>query len=168
MRYRLTFEDIATSAVIDEFKTLAAIVVPNTTGIQARLRQVRLGPSDDIPEDRNVSVQVGLIDLTPGGHDAGTPTTVLAGADMFQANPRSPVSAVTGGIGYGGANEPKIYDVIPFCLEDSFNLRGGFIHTWWDEDEMPEIPQNFALGLLVAPKAAIQVRLSGSIAYEVY
>lgn len=162
--YTLNFEDIAGSAVKDEYLTVAAIIAADTAGHQARLLRIWLGPADDIPEDHTLNVEVGLLDVSAGS--AGAPTTSVTGAQMHKARRLALDSLITGGIRYGGANEPSDYTTLPVLHRGGFNTRGVYDFTWHNVDSRPEIPRDHLCGLRIAPRAAKQLRVTGGMEFE--
>ena len=160
MRYVLTFTDVATGAVADTYKTLAALLAADVAGNQCRLLALNIGPSDDAPADVNVGIQIKRIaDISAGG--AGTKTAVSA-ANMGRPYVDTRDGVITGGRNY--TVEPTAYETEPLFAMD-FNLRGGFFKEWTAESA-PVIKQDMLLGLLAAPRTAAAAKLSGSLEYE--
>jgi hypothetical protein len=162
MRYYMTWNDIPSGAVADTFRTIASIIVANTTGHRFRVRSLSIGPSDDAPADLNASVKLARTNNAT----AGTPSSTVTAANMPKVDPGSIDSLMTGGRNYSGG-EPTTYETEPLFTED-FNIRGGFIKEWTDPDQMPKVTQNKTLGLLLAPRTAVAIRTSGTIEFEMY
>ena len=160
MFYSLTFNDVATGAAADTFKTLAALIAADTAGHRCRLRALNVGPADDGPSDLNVELKIARIaDVSAGG--AGTTTAVTA------ANMGRPESVQRDGVITGGRNytvEPTAYETEPLWTH-GMNIRGGFFKEWGVE-EAPVLETDQILGLLAAPRSAAAIRLSGTLIYE--
>jgi hypothetical protein len=64
------------------------------------------------------------------------------------------------------AAEPTAYATYPpFTL--GVHTQGGFIKEW-DEDSAPALDGGNVLGILIAPRAAAAVRVSGTMEFETY
>ena len=161
-RYTLEFDDIATGAVANTYKTLASLLVADTAGHRCRLRALTVGPADDSPPDVNIGLQLNRVsDISAGS--AGT-STAVSGANMAKRDPGSLDSIVTGGIDHSA--EPTTYDTEPVWA-GAINARGAIVKEW-GEAEAPIATQDMLLGLLVAPRTAAAVRCSGSLEFESY
>lgn len=164
MFYSLTFDDVVTLAVDNSYKTLAAIIVADTVGHRCRIRSLIVNPADDVPPDMNVGIRIGRIADVSGG-TAGTSTAVTAG-NIPKRDPRSVDCLMSGARNYTA--EPTSYETEP-VFQAGFNVRGGLVKHWHDDDdEAIAAIADQLLGLLAAPRGTTAVRLSGSIGFEVY
>lgn len=161
MRYMMTFSDIASGAVADTFKTIASIINANTAGHRHRVRSLYIAPSQDAPTDVNIALKLSRT----SNATAGTAGSTVTAANMPKVDPNSLTCLMTGGRNY--SVEPTVYDTEPM-LQADFNARGGFYKEWLDPDSMPRTTLNQTTGLLVAPRTAVAVNLSGFIEYEIF
>ncbi len=160
MRYKLSFSNIASGAVADTFKTIAAIIAAATVGHRARLLSLQIGPAGDTPTDVAVAVKLNRTNQAT----AGTCTAVTA-ANMAKADKLSLDCLMSGGRNY--TVEPTTYDTeAPFQLD--FNLRGGFLKEWVDPNQMICWGPSQTFGLLIAPRTAVAVEVSGTLEFEIY
>ena len=163
MRYTLPFNDVATGAVGDTFKTFASIIVADTAGHRCRIRSLQIGPSTDIPSDTNVAVQIKRVaDVSAG--TAGSSGDTISAANMPKVDPGSRAAVVSAARNYSA--EPTVYEDEALFHMD-MNVRGGFIKEW-DADAAPRATQDQLLGLLVAPRDGAIKNLSGTIEIEEY
>ena len=161
--FSLPFEDIQTGNVADVYKTAAALIVPDTFGYRCRLRGIHAFASDDTPLDHNIAVRLERIaDLSVGG--AGS-STAVTGANMPKHDPGSVDSIVTGERIYTA--EPSAFEPEPLYA-GGFNMRGGLINERFDDDEKYVFTRDMLCALRFAPRAAVFLRVSGVIIFEVY
>lgn len=161
--FSLPFEDIQTGNVADAYKTVAALTVADTLGHRCRVRGIHAFASDDTPQDHNIAVRLERIaDLSGGG--AGS-STAVTGADMPKHDPGSVDSIITGGRTYTG--EPSTFEPEPLYV-GGFNMRGGLINERFDDDEKYVLTRDMLCALRFAPRAAVFLRVSGVIIFEVY
>jgi len=156
MIYTVPFEEVVTSAVINTYKTIAAIVAGDTAGYRARLRELTLGCSDDSPADRALSVLLKRIDDLSGG-GAGTTTAVTP----VPRDSLGRAAVITAAKNY--TDEPTVYGNQLWELE--LNLRISLFHEW-PQDLAPIVNRDQLLGLLCAPRTANAATLSGSLVFE--
>jgi len=145
MQYLLPAADIATAAVADTFKTIAALRIPDTTGLRGKLMRLLVSFADDAAADQMVAVQVKRIaDVSAGS--AGTATSVTLAK-------RDPGSAASRLQAYRNFTvEPTTYETEPlYCVE--LNSRAG-VHDLWLPDDALVATQDMMLGILMAPRAA--------------
>ena len=160
MHWKLAFSDVASGAVADTFKTIAAMVCADSAENRVRLRSLNLGPTDDAPVDLNLGVRIlRIADVSAGtsGTYSSVSTSSIAKVNSFQTN-----SLASGRIDYSA--EPTTYETEPLW-EHSFNARGGFIKEWSREGG-PVIEADQLLGVLVAPRTASAIRVSGTLEFE--
>ncbi len=157
MRFSAPFDNVASGAVADTYKTLAALVAADTAGYRCRLRSLTVGPADDAPADLNVSLKINRVDdVSAGG--AGTATAVTpAPKDSL-----SRAAVITAGKAHSA--EPTTYNTVPLW-ECEINLRNSLIKEW-GADDAPVINRDQLLGLLVAPRTAAAATLSGVLEFE--
>ncbi len=160
MFFTVNFDNVATSATGDLFKTMAALIAADTLGFRCRLRKLMIGPSDDAPADLNVAVQIKRVDDVSAGN-AGTadsnPTAV-------PHDSLSRAAVITTGVGYlVGGTEPTTYG-LPLA-QFELNRRATAI-VEWDADTAPVIGRDQLLGVLAAPPTAAAALLSGSLTFE--
>ena len=160
MKFSLPFNDIATGAVADTFKTMAAIIVANTAGHRVRVTSLCCGPSDDAPGDRNIAIQLKRIASIAAG-TAGTAGTTLTSAQVPKKETASRDTIVTAKLDYSVA--PTTYETYP-VFEMEFNDRGGFIKEFGDDG--PVFEKDQLCGILASPRTAAAVRISGNIEFE--
>jgi hypothetical protein len=158
--YKLVFDDQASGAVADTFKTVAALIAADTAGYRCRIRSLQIGPADDTPSDANIAVRLNCTDNA----GAGTPGASISGANIPKTDPDSVDSVISGATGY--TVEPTTYATQPLWQMD-MNVRGGFIKEW-DIESAPVVARNTTLGLLIAPRAASAQNVSGTIEFEVF
>ena len=160
MKYSYEFDDIPTGPTADLLKTFMQIIVADTAGLRCRIRSVALGPADNTASDENVVVKLKRInDVSAGG--AGTAGTTISVANVIKKDRLIGDSPASVKLNY--SSEPTTYEASGWTI--GVNGRGGFIKEWSEEDA-PVIGQDQAIGLLVAPRSTIAVRLSGSIEWE--
>jgi len=162
MFYNLIFEDVASDAVANQFMTAAAIIASANAGYRARLRSFTIGFSDDAPVDLALCVKINRIDDVSGG-GAGTKTAVTVG-NMGRPHNEQRDGVISGGVDY--TVEPTVYRTEELFVTD-LNTRGGFSKSWGIEDA-PMIDNDQILGLLVAPRSAVAIRVSGTLVFEEY
>lgn len=161
MRYSLPFENVATSAVADTIKTLAALIGNVTlAGTRARIRALTIGFADDGPADRNVNLRL----QRTNNASAGTAGTSVTAANMPQKDTGSIISLLAGAANY--SVEPTTFEANPIW-SDELNDRNGLIKEW-DPDEAPKIIGIQTMCLRAAPRAAFVSSLSGAIEFELY
>ena len=162
MRYVLEFDDVVTSAVADSFKTVAAIIASNTAGHRARIRKLDLGPADDSPQAAIGAVRIRrCTDQTANGGTAGSS---VSAANMQRPDPNQRDGVITGGTNYSA--EPTYTGDAIWLI--GYHGHGGVMKEWPDDDSAPAMDQNHLLGIEVAPRAASQLRVSGTIEFEEY
>jgi len=157
LHYVIPFSDVATGAVADTFKTLAAAQAGDTAGYRFRLRRLAVGPADGAPLDKTVSLQLKRIDdVSAGG--AGTKTSVTPEPkDSLQR-----AAVCTGGENYTA--EPTTYNS-ERLWEIGLNARASVIKEW-DPEDAPVANRDQLIGLLAAPQSADAITLSGSLEIE--
>ncbi len=157
MKFTVNFDDIPTGAVINTFKTIAALIAADTVGHRCRLISLTAGPSEDSPKDLNVALQLKRIDSVSGGTAGtagGTPTPA-------KKDSLSRAAVITAKTNYSA--EPTTYgDVL---WQADMNRRNTICKEWSPEDA-PVITRNQHLGLLAAPRTAAATSLSGSLEFE--
>lgn len=163
MIYTVYFDDVSTSAVADEQKTLQAIRAADTLGYRAKIVELFVGPADNAPVDLNVSLQLKRVDdVTAGG--AGTPNSAVTPQPVDSLSRASIITAgedyVTGGV------EPTTYGAVPLWVGD-INRRNS-IPWFWDEfdPKVPVMNRDQLIGLLGAPRTAAAAVLSGYIKFK--
>lgn len=166
MQFSLPFNDIASGASINTFKTLVALLAADTAGLRIRLRSLSIGVSEDTPLDLAVGLQLTRVaDISAGG--AGTSDTTVATSAIAKKDAESADSPVSGKVDFVTSGvEPTTYESEPLWAID-FNRRGGVIKEW-DAENAPVIHRDQLLGLLVAPRTAAAVRLSGVLEFETF
>ena len=160
MKYSIPFDDIPTGAVADGYKTIAAIVVPNTAGARVRLTAVEVGPADDTPADRNLAVKIARVAAITSG-TPGTAGTTIAAGSVPKKETRSRDSLCSGKLNYSA--EPTTYETYP-VFQLAVNDRGLFVKEFGDDGPVFELDQ--LCGLLAAPRAAAASRVSGTLEFE--
>lgn len=161
--YTMPFEDVATGSTIDLYKTMGAIIVPDTVGNRCRVRGLHAFPSNDTSQDFDIAVRLSRIaSRTAGTAGSSSPVT---GANMPKHDPGSVASIVTGARNY--TSEPTTYETEDLWV-GGFNMRGGVINERFDDDEMYRVTQDMLCGVRCAPRAAVALRVSGVIIFEVY
>jgi hypothetical protein len=169
MIYTLPFDDIACGATQNLYQTIAALKVDNTSGHRIRIRGLYVGPADDTPDDKDVGLQLARVDLSASGATAGVAASSITAANM----PKPDLGAKTApAIGYvdfispTGAAEPETYEADPI-FQRGFNIRQGLVREWGLEDEdLIVVPQNYLIGLLIAPRVATAFSFSGELTFE--
>lgn len=161
MKFSVTFDDVATGAVADTFKTICALRAADTAGHRCRLLKLVVGPSEAGAQDLNIALQLKRVDdVSAGG--AGTPDSTPTPA---KADSLSRAAVITAGVDYiTGGVEPTVYGTSPLWQGD-MNLRNTIIETWTPE-EAPVINSDQLLGLLAAPRTAAARSISGSMEFE--
>jgi len=160
-RYSMTWDNIASGAVADTYRTVAALIVPDTAGNRFRLLSLAVGFSDDSPVDLHAGVMINRTDGTANG----TAGSSITGANMPKKDPDSVDSIITGGLNYSGG-EPTEYED-----EEIWGIglygKSGFIKEW-SELDAPIVTQDLVLGVLVCPRTAAAVTTTGSMEFEVF
>jgi len=161
MRYSLPFDDLATSASANTFKTMIAMISADVAGRRFRVRSLQLGFADDTPADTNLCIQMKRIaDVSAG--TAGTAGTTLSAANVPKKEPTVADTVVTCKRNYSA--EPTAYEA-EALFETELNARGSIIKEW-SEVDAPVAGQDMHIGLLVAPRNAAARQVSGSIEFE--
>ncbi len=166
MLYTVTFESIDTGALADTFKTMLALLMPDTNdGHRARLRKLIVGASQVTPSDDSMLLQIKrILDVSVGS--AGTAGTTIGAAAVPKVDPDSIDSFASAKIDYSA--EPTTY-ATEAIYAAPFNTRGGLIERWEPFDpEAPVFRRDQLLGLLIAPRAAAAVAITGSITFETF
>jgi len=160
--YSLTFNDVDSGAVADTFKTMAALIVPDTAGNRFRLLGFNLGCAENSPVDEIMAVKLHRIaDVSAG--TAGTAGSTVSAANMAKFDPGSVASIISGKLNYSA--EPTAYETEPLWFGE-FNLRG--VLQWQFLDKPPIFTQDSHLGLLASPRTATARKLTGTLIYEVF
>ena len=155
MRYAVTATNVASGAVADTFKTLAAVIAADTAGHRARLVSLAAGTADDTPQDKNVCVRLIRTDNTAAGTPGSSPTPAKLDTD-------SRASVLTAGINYSA--EPTSLESTPVFAVD-FNLRGGLLKEW-APDDAPVLNKNQTLCVQAAPRTPNAATLTITLVYE--
>lgn len=164
MIYPVTWDDVATGAVADTYKTVASIIVPDTAGVRARIRSIRIASSDDTPTDKPVRVRIiRIADVSNG--TAGTAATSISAANIPKLDPAGPVATFSAKLDY--SVEPTTFET-DALWQDAFNDRGGIDKTFCEEDARPSGIADQLLAVQVAPSTAAAIKTSGGINVEVY
>jgi len=169
MIYTLPFDNIACGAVADTYNTIAAAKVDNTAGHRIRIRRLTIGPADDTPDDRDIAVQLKRVDLSASGASAGTAASTITSANIPKFDLDAVAAPFTGYVDFlsgTGAAEPSTYETNP-PFQDAFNTRKGLNKEWAiDDADMIIVPQNYLVGILLAPRAALAMVFSGEMVVE--
>lgn len=162
--YTVPFDDVATGAVADTYKTMATIIVPDTTaGHRVRLRKLWLGPADNAPADLNLAIEIARIaDFSVG--TAGTAGTTITSTNMPKIDPGSVDAIFSAKIDYTA--EPTAYEANP-VWQGAMNIRAAMSEAF-GEDEAPVAIRDQVLGILAAPRTAQAIRISGHALVEVF
>jgi hypothetical protein len=155
-KYILPFDNIASGATADTYKTMAAVILPDTDNKRVRLTAVTLGPADDSPTDANIGVRIGRTDNT----SAGTAGSSVTAGNMPKVDGSKGDSPATGGLNYSA--EPTTVTALHYT---GINARGS-VRIEFHPDDAPVANKNETLALSVAPRAASAVTLSGAIEFE--
>jgi len=155
MFYAVTATKVASGAVADTFKTLAAAIAADTAGHRARLRSLFVGPADQTPQDKNVCVRLIRTNNATAGTPGSSPTPT-------QLDPDSRASVLTAGTNYSA--EPTALESTP-CFAADFNLRGGLLKEW-DEEDAPVIQRKQTMCVQAAPRTANAATLTITLVYE--
>ena len=156
MRYSVNFDDVASGSVADTFATIAALIAADTTGHRCRLLSISLGPSDDAPLDLSLAIQLRRVnDVSAGGNGTGTAFTPVP---QDSAAVAAVITAKT-----DCSVEPTTYTEPLWQID--MNTRNSIIKQWTPE-EAPIINQDQLLGLLVAPRSANAITVSGTLEFE--
>jgi hypothetical protein len=160
--YTIPFKDIATGAVADTFKTIAALELGDAQENRYRLRKLVVGPSDAAPGDVNVSLSIKRInDVSAGG--VGTAGTTITAANLpCVDNECTPAVGLEANINYSA--EPTTYETHELW-HAGMNGRGALIENWAPE-EAPVVKRDQLLGLLAAPQGAAAFTMSGCMLVE--
>jgi hypothetical protein len=156
-KFVVPFDNVATGAAADTYKTMAAIRVADTAGHRVRLRALHVGPADDAPVDKCLAIKISRVaDVSAGG--AGTSTAVT---------PAKKDVASTAALASAGKNytvEPTTYET-EALWQGAINSRGA-ISMVWSADDAPVVGQDALVGVLMAPRDAAAVTVSGSLEFE--
>lgn len=164
MLYDIAFEDFATSATGDTYKTAVACHATNTLGHRYKLREVDVQAADDTPLDKNLAVQIKkVLDVSAGS--AGTPGTTIAAADLSKRDTLQIDAPFGAGIEYP-TTPPSSYKT-EAIKQWEFNAHGGLIYGWSFADA-PVCNRDELLGVLVAPRAAGAIQTSGGMTIETF
>jgi hypothetical protein len=156
MRFTVPFEEVATGAVANTYKTIAAIRAADTAGYRFRLRRLQLGNSEDTPQDLAVGIALKRVDdVSAGG--AGTSTAVTP----LQVDSLSRAAVCTAGKNY--TVEPTTYGNPLWEME--LNCRNS-LDIVWTEEEAPVVNRDQLLGLLICPRTAVARTFSGCLEFE--
>lgn len=165
--FSLPFEALATGVTLDVYKTMAALIVDDTQGHRIRVRGFHAFAADPNPLDHNMGVRLDRIaDLSAGseGTPGGSPDPV-AKADMPHHDPGSVDSLVAGERNY--SVEPAAFETEPLYV-GGFHMRGGLINERFDDDEKYVCTRDMLIALRFAPRASVEMLVSGVILFEVY
>ncbi|RME36530.1 MAG: hypothetical protein D6788_11370 [Planctomycetota bacterium] len=161
--FNVPFDDIATGTSDGVYKTIAAIINPDTAGARFLLREIDIYPNDDAPPDTQVRIAVKrILDVSAG--TAGTAGTTIAGTAIPKLDPNSIDASQTAKLDY--SVEPTTYETNA-VFQAAMNSRGGFQKPFDDETAV-RVLRDQHLGLLAAPNGSTQVRLSGSLLFELF
>lgn len=154
-RYAVSDYDIPSGAVVDTFKTIAALKTANTAGHRGRLRKVTIGGAGQTPQDIQMALRISKTDNTADGTgDNALTVAKLDAADI--------ASVMTAKSDY--SVEPTTVSATPF-LETGFNARGTPVFEW-APGEGPLWGINETLVLQVAPGEATAVPLAFSLEWD--
>lgn len=154
--YVVTFDGIASGAVVGTYKTMAIIKAANTAGHRGRLRAIVLGFNDEAAQDINMALRIAR--TNNAGDGTGTAQTPA------QLDPGMRATDLTAKINLTA--EPTTYEST-FLFEGGLNSRGAFSFAW-PVDKAPLWGINQALGLLVSPGEAVAVKMAGALYFEQY
>ncbi len=159
---KVPFKDVATGAVADTFKTIAALEIADNQENRYRLRKIVVGPADGTPQDANVSLSIKRInDVSAGG--VGTAGTTIAAAAIPMADDKqTPPVDLEANSNYSA--EPTAYETHE-QWHGAFNGRGALIENFAPNDA-PVVKRDQVLGLLAAPQTAAVFTLSGCLTFE--
>lgn len=160
MKYTISF-DTENAGVSGAFKTLAAIINPDTTGIRARLTGYSIGSADETPFDESVAIEIGrILDVSAGG--AGSGFTAIAASAITKNDPAGPIATSTGAVGYG--TEPTVYESRAW-KRFGINDRGAL----WSLDEGDKpliIIPDMLMGIRAGGHGATVLKFSGYLEFE--
>ena len=162
MRFKVEFDDISSGAVADTYKTIAAIRAADTAGYRCFVSGLIIGPSEDAPADLNYSARLMRVDDV----SAGSAGTAGSSPTPEKVDSLSRAAVITAGLDYitGGA-EPSTYSTTGM-FQLPLNRRNSFEGIWPTYDLSPMIVNRDQLaGLLVAPRTAAAVAVSGVIEF---
>ncbi len=162
MKFTLPFEDIATGAVADVFKTLAALEIPDSLGNRIRVRSLIVGFAKDTPDDQPIAIVMSRIADRSAG-TAGSSTAVTT-ANIPKKDPDSIDSLVAGERNY--TVEPTTFET-ENIFADEINDRGGIIKEW-DEEGAPKFTRDQLCAVRAAPRRALAASVTGTIEFELY
>lgn len=151
MIYYVPIEEIAGlsgSGNQDTFKTLIAIIVPNSVFCEARILEVDFGPSLVTTVDEDFSCQIGRIASTD---TAGTKASTIAVAAVPKKHTNLPNAHFTVGVNY--SVEPTTFETHRIW-SIGMNDRGGFFKRYAEKDA-PEARQDEWLCVRIAAMAAV-------------
>lgn len=161
MKYTIPFET-ANAGVNGAYKTVGAIIVPDTSLVRAQLTGFALGSADSTPFDETAHVRIGrILDLSAGG--AGTGFTSISAVNVPKNDPDGPVCTCSGKVKYG--TEPTAYEANPW-RQFGLNDRG----VLWSIDEGEEsliATQDMLIGLQVAGLDTTVLKWSGYLEFRV-
>jgi hypothetical protein len=124
----------------DAYKTLAAIVVPDTADIEVAIMEVDIGPAGDAGLDENFTLSIWRID-NPG--TAGTSTNIAASA-LKDLGPHTDLPAPDWDAEIDYSVEPGTFGTYPLC-PIGMNDRGGFFKRFFSVKEAPQARQDQVL-----------------------
>ena len=159
---KIPFKDVATGAVADTYKTIAALEIADNQENRYRLTKIVVGPADSTPQDANVSLSIKRInDVSAGG--VGTAGTTIAAAAIPMADDKqTPPVDLEGNSNYSA--EPTAYEANE-QWHGAMNGRGALIENLAPNDA-PVVKRDQLLGLLAAPQTAAAMTLSGCLTFE--
>jgi len=160
--YSIPFENVTTSAVAGTAETVAAVIVPAVAGSRVRILSVNVGPADATPQDQSFEVTLNRVDDVSAGGSGTAPTTIAAGSvpKFDSASAASPASGKTGLF----TVEPTVY-LTNRLWGSGLNNRAALIKEWVT-NEAPVIGFDQLAGILITPRSANAVVVSGTIVFE--
>ncbi len=158
MIYSVKFDALVTGSTANTYKTLIALIMPNTAGCIGRLRKVVMGPGGAAPEDLSVDIKIGITDSGGAGTPGSTPNV-----NTIQSHEQDQRASVVSGLGINYSGEPSTFQTGAGGF--SMNSRATFSQEW-PEGKGPKWGKNQTLCIKGAPGTSAAVHLSGTIEWE--
>lgn len=159
--FTVPFDDVATGTSDNTYKTMGAVLVPNTAGKRCCIREIGVGPADDTPLDYSVGVRLQRF----SDQSTGTKTAITA-ANLGHLEADAVDGSCTGAHTY--TVEPTTMDTSPIW-QSGMNARGSLIKTWsGPADACPIAGQADGMALRICPRGTNASKHSGWITFEEY
>lgn len=159
--WTIPFNNVSTGNNADTADTMVSAIVPDTAGSRIRVRAISIGAATDSPTDVPFGVKLQRIaDVSAGA--AGTAGSSITAANIPKHDSLQADAPCSAGIAYTA--EPTTYETHALW-QTEMNARDSLIKEWLP-DEAPVASRDQLMGLLVTPRTAVALIVSGSMTVE--